>query len=261
MKDENISAARLIKDIKDSLKYENRFIVDKIFNDLLLNYCEDKKTATIINKGEILFRARIYTEDDRHERKHNYKKCKGTTWEGYDKEGSFVNFEDKWNPEGRMNPSGIKYLYTATDIETCLAEIKPYGKTLISIAEIKILQNIRIVDFSKKPRIKDSEFMASFSVSIDRELSRGDIGKGDYIFSQYIAEFCKINKKDFDGLAYSSSFNEDPSKKNVTIFNYGKCKAISSKLYFTSGVCVKGRFLDDDYPVGTQVAHKAKTDI
>lgn len=250
-----LTPTEFISKIKYSLKHENRFIADDEFNNLLSDCFKEKKI--IINKGTILFRARSYTENDRYDKYHTYyQDCKGSTWEGYDAQSSFVNQKDEWNSEGRMNPSGIKYLYTATDIETCLAEIKPYAKTLISVAEIEVFENLEIVDFSRYLGEGDSEWKAEFMMRIDSELSISDLEKGDFLFSQYVAEYCKYHK--FDGLAYRSSFRTGQNHKNVTIFNYDKCRAISSKLYYVSNVCIKGSFLNEDYPVGKQLAKTPK---
>lgn len=232
---ENPSAESYISEIKRKLKRTNRFSIDEEFNTSLLKCFAEKKK--LIEKGRILYRARIYSEDDRYEK---YGELKKGTWEGYDEDNSFVNKKDDWNAPGRMNPAGIKYLYTATTIDTCLAEVKPYAKTLVSVTEIRINRDLNIVDFSEQMGAQNSSGMAVFSLSIDRELSRGDIGVGDYIFTQYIAEFCKV--KSFDGMVYSSSFDEN-SGENIVVFNYDKYEAISSKLYFIDKIKIKNHLV------------------
>lgn len=220
-----------IRKIIDSIKRNNRFNIDSKFYDLLKKcFVGNKKT---IRKGDILYRARIYSEDDRFEKYHNLKK---STWEGYDKENSFINIADKWNVEGRMNPAGIKYLYVATEVNTCLAEIKPYAHILVSVAEIRVNQDLYVVDFSRKFGKGDTEFLAEFSLYINQELGRGDIEPGGYLFSQIVAEYCK--KNNFDGMVYNSAFNNFSSGNNVTIFSYEKCEAISSKLYYIDDITV-----------------------
>lgn len=223
---------------KESLKYSNRFAVDEKFNSLLYKCLEQKKT--IIKKGQILYRARIYLESDKYEKYHNYDKYAIQTFAGYDKQNSFVKLSDDWNEEGRMNPAGIKYLYTSYDINTCLVEIKPYGRTLVSVAEIEVKEDLKTVDFSSDFAMSDIEELADFSLIINNEIGRAYNENGDYILSQYVAEFCKNNG--FEAMSYRSSFNS--SGKNVTIFNYPKCEAINSKLVFIEGVLVKSTTLE-----------------
>ena len=113
--------------------------------------------------------------------------------------------------------------------------------TLVSVAEIQMLEDLRIADFSKVASGK-TEFDLDFCYCINNELSKGEISYGDYIFSQFIAEYCK--NKGFDGMKFKSSFNKFGSGNNVTIFNFSKCKPINSKLYFIENVTVNYRHVE-----------------
>ena len=225
------SAERYIQEIKNNLINTNRFFVDEKFNSKLMECIKGKEKT--IYRGTVLYRARNYTEDDRFEKYRNYRNSR---FAGYNNKGSFVNLENKWCPEGRMNPAGIPYLYTSYGVETCLAEVKPYADTLVSVAKIKVEEDLKIVDFSKEFGMSEREWDADFSMFIDGELSTGTRDQGGYLFSQYVAEFCKQNK--YDAIAYRSSFGTNCAGKNVTIFSHQKCKAISSKLYHVKEVRV-----------------------
>lgn len=48
--------------------------------------------------------------------------------------------------EGRANPKGIPYLYTANDKETAIAEVRPWIGAYVSIAELKVVRPLTIVN-------------------------------------------------------------------------------------------------------------------
>ena len=50
--------------------------------------------------------------------------------------------------EGRANPAKVSYLYLATDIETAVAEVKPYKGELVSVACFKLNKKVNLVDFT-----------------------------------------------------------------------------------------------------------------
>ncbi len=50
--------------------------------------------------------------------------------------------------EGRANPKGIPYLYTAEEKDTVMAEVRPGLGSIISLAELKTVQIIKVVDFT-----------------------------------------------------------------------------------------------------------------
>jgi hypothetical protein len=54
---------------------------------------------------------------------------------GYNPENSGAPSKSASN--GRINPSGISYLYTARDEKTAISEIQPMNGALISVAKIK----------------------------------------------------------------------------------------------------------------------------
>ena len=66
-------------------------------------------------------------------------------FEGYDAENSFVNIR---GTEGRCNPKFIPYQYVANSPECCIAEINPGIDSVISVADIKATQNLRISKFA-----------------------------------------------------------------------------------------------------------------
>ena len=63
-------------------------------------------------------------------------------------------------------------------------------------------------------------------------ISPTEYNKNAYIYTQVI---CSIVKKlGYDGVIYTSCQNRE--KKNYAIFNYNKCKVISSEVYSVTGI-------------------------
>ena len=66
------------------------------------------------------------------------------------------------------------------------------------------------------------------------------INKEDYYLSQYVGAYIKT--LGFDGIKYFSSKNESNISEiasfNYAIFNYDKCKAVSSKKYYIQKVSI-----------------------
>lgn len=47
--------------------------------------------------------------------------------------------------EGRANPKGIPYLYVSTQRETALAEVRPWVGSLVSVAQLRIDRDLKLV--------------------------------------------------------------------------------------------------------------------
>lgn len=229
MDDRNFQEAyKEILRIKTNLLYKNRFFVDEKFADELKQIIDEKKKT--INKGSVFYRTRIYDESDKDRKRSG--EYYGELFEGYDEKGSFVNEGTNWSNENRMNPNGIKCLYVSTDERTSIKELNPSINEIVSVAEIVSLDNLIVVDLSKSEST-NNPYIAYLSVLIQEEISKGYSSK-DYIFSQYVAAFCQSNG--FDGIGYRSKYclrseTKDEKGINYAIFNYKKCKAVSSKLY------------------------------
>lgn len=221
------------KDYVDAYLYLEDF-VNKLKNnqidDSFDNYLNDivKEKIKIINKENILYRSRIYREIDAFVR---YKDKTDEVFKGYDEKNSFVKLSNI--SSGRMNHEDEICLYTASNINTSIFEVDPNCYSYVSVAEIKLLDNLKVIDFSKASSGIDDNFKRYLSILIQSRLSDGN-GEDDYYLPRYIARKCK--DYGFDGLIYKSRFSRDPKLfkdgVNYAIFSYEKCKAISSKLYF-----------------------------
>lgn len=230
-----------IDEIRNGLKQANRYFVDirfrKLFfwlltNPMAVNYFQQYIYSTTEAPHTIFYRARIYNPGDPIGQEPNFR--------GYDKAGSFVPPEKIISPAGRINPDGIKYLYTASDIATAIAEVNPHIGNKISVAKITIKQPLHIfniaindcgIDVPHFPAASDwlQKFVLGLSLTFQQPYSQN----GNYYLCQYISEFVKL--WGFDGIChYSSKINADDKDcigKNYIIFNTDKCEPISSELY------------------------------
>ncbi len=226
--------------VANELQYENRFFTDFRFQRLLYWYAmrpeNPKVPKCTLNAGTILFRARIYdAKNDAEE--------KTPEFQGYGQQGSFVPLDNDIVPEGRINPARIRYLYTAHSVMTAVAEVNPRIKEKVSVAEIKTLKALEILSFcpwwTSTPLVNGKtnplyEWQDSLRLAFTRVFNRNYQNAGDYLLCQYVSEF--IKNLGYDGIAFRSSrVKMDPENDrqdiNYTIFNYEKCRAISSRLF------------------------------
>jgi len=145
---------------------------------------------------------------------------------------------------GRLNPEGIPYLYLASDSYTAVAEVRPWVGAQLTLARVKIDQNIEIIDFMNETpvgRPPGARFPGSESGAelIWRELLSYVMSMPlqpnhsvRYVPTQYFAEVPKANG--FGGVKYKSSLN--PKGFNLAIFNPLAGCVTSTRLVTVSGV-------------------------
>jgi len=75
-----------------------------------------------------------FSDDEREKLSNQFDLEKIRYW-GFDEKKSGA--PDKTASHGRINPSGISYLYTALDEKTAISEIQPMNGALVSVAKIK----------------------------------------------------------------------------------------------------------------------------
>lgn len=129
---------------------------------------------------------------------------------------------------GRANPSGISYLYLASDISTAISETRPHVGHYVTVAQFNTTMPLKVIDLrNPKESISPFEFeedalkilhsFLEFLCALGDELSRPvipDKGVLDYVPSQYICEFIKSNN--YDGVVYNSSLDDG---YNIAIFD------------------------------------------
>ncbi len=155
--------------------------------------------------------------------------------------------------EGRANPQGITYLYLSTDMNTAMAEIRPWIGSYISLAQFKLSKNIKIInctseekeykDYIEEPNPKVREI--AVWGDIDRAFSTPvtpNESTADYVPTQIIAELFK--NSGFDGIAYRSSLGEG---HNIVLFDLDSADFINCTLYKTEKVSFKFIPYSDTY--------------
>lgn len=138
---------------------------------------------------------------------------------------------------GRANPTGIPYLYLASNIGTAISEIRPTIKEEITVGVFKVVEPLSVI---KLHAISPFDFRGSedFEVLINnigylkrrgRDLSKPVNPKAadlEYLPTQYLCEF--IKSSGWDGVSYQSSLADG---YNLAIFSDDKLKCIKTNLY------------------------------
>lgn len=217
-----------------SIKHENRFFVEKKFNDILdriMDECDH-----IVPDNTSLYRARI------HDYKETLKKV--TPYRGKDIGMPPINV---MMANGRVNPKGINYFYLSADSETTIAEVKPNVDNYITIGEFKTEKNLKVIKMDinmpncniKEEHIDQEDLSKEFIMIFLSQLQveflntiqepSKDI---EYLPMQYFAEYCKL--RGYDGIMYPSSVMEQyESGKgyyNYIFFKNNYIKWIDSQL-------------------------------
>lgn len=226
-----------------SVKSDLRYVRSKPSNDFLdevLASCARRKL--VIRKDSIFWRARLG--------------CDSVEVEQTDGEVTAVYEQDRpygaqgmkpipnWQSEGRANPRGIPCLYVATTRDTALAEIRPWIGAFSSVAQLKVVRDLNVIDCSKH-----HEKNAFIKVFGDKTLSREDgiwiaidrafatpVGKDvesrEYVATQILAELFK--SASFDGIVYKSLLSEDGY--NVALFNLNDADVINCALFTAKSI-------------------------
>lgn len=133
------------------------------------------------------------------------------------------------SPAGRANPVGISYLYLGSDLDTVIAEVRPYNGATVYISDFTLTRTTSLINLDN-PRKRTSptifseeDFPAvirllSFLEFLSNELRkpvkphRSDI---EYLPTQFLCEFLKT-KGNVDGIMFDSSFG---TGQNYVLFD------------------------------------------
>jgi hypothetical protein len=131
--------------------------------------------------------------------------------------------------EGRANAKGIPCLYVATDKETAMSEVRPWLNSIMSVARLKVVRDLKLIVFATEDaksskglhfyfsEPSEDKIIESVWSHIDNAFSRptktSDL-KSDYAPTQIISEF--IKSKGYDGIAYRSSLG---GGLNIALFD------------------------------------------
>lgn len=157
--------------------------------------------------------------------------------------------------EGRANPAGIPVLYLASSEQTAISEVRPWIGSEISVAQFKILRDLRAVNLSlghgqmsichltfahllgeKAPNPEEKE--KAVWIDIDSAFSRPVTLSDDaanYVPTQILAEL--FRDAGYDAIVYRSQFGE--KGYNIALFDVEDAKSINGAPYQVTGIEVK----------------------
>lgn len=223
----------------------SRYVFDKTTEEFLEETLKTSGHRKIsLSEGEILWRSQLGSE----------------TIEDRDEDGNYIGeYQTPFSPsrmyprkslarEGRANPKGISYLYTATNKETAMAESRPWIKSQISVARLKLTRDVSLIDCSRNIHkmpfffsVKDGFYEPSDDekenavwTHIDQSYSSpviDNIDEAAYVPTQILSEFFRVNG--FDGVMYKSMLS---SGCNVVLFDNGLTEMISCHLCETKNI-------------------------
>lgn len=161
-----------------------------------------------------------------------------------------ANSGSKLRTAGSFCPqySGIPYLYLAENLETSIAEVRPYKGKEISVATVKINERIRISSFNNiafhGKTLFEQYQLYSLTDKVNMDLSEPveeETKYFNYIPTQYVAELAKHLQ--FEGIAYRSSLENG---MNYCLFTPKNPTWISSRLFRTKQVFIDHEPVDSD---------------
>lgn len=133
--------------------------------------------------------------------------------------------------DGRMNAAGISVFYGASDLNTCLAELRtPVGGAAI-IGRFEVLRPLRLLDLSRLDKVGErlsrfdedyverlsyQRFIRGFHDEIKRAVIPGRETL-DYLPTQAVAEYLWTRPEPLDGIIFGSA-QISGAHKNVVLF-------------------------------------------
>ena len=221
-------------DFANSLKYQNRFHSNYLNTSVLTKACYSSLKK--YPKGSLFYRGRI------------------SDVSGFEKEkmGAPTNEQSSG---GRANPSGIRCLYLASDVETTIHEVRAGILDYITIGTFELKEDITIVDFSKFSNISPFKFSINgdlveyilnkphfekFNTEMGRAVRKTD-SKLDYLPTQYICNFIKslsLNFPQFTGKIMGVEYNSTLSQNgfNLAVFEPDVFDCIDTQIHLVQSL-------------------------
>lgn len=144
---------------------------------------------------------------------------------------------------GRVDPKGISCLYTASDEQTAVTEVRPWVGARVTVATLQTTCDLKLVDCTNGKftialgEMSDEEVDEAVWEKINRAFSTPVSDQDDttqYAPTQIIAEVFK--EQGYDGIVYKSSLGEG---ENVVLFDIESAKVDSTKLIQVESVNVE----------------------
>lgn len=248
--------SRYLKEFIAEIQFKNRNPRNIKALELLNNL--DTNPVRVLSVGTELFRCRVISDESKINKEKGFF--------GYGKKESFVPPANVTR-DLRANYRYIPYLYCANDAYTALVEVRPRLGARVSVATIRVNEELRLLDFTMTnvpPKMSEAKqnLFSDLSVLYSKPVTDDD-DILDYIPTQYIAEYAK--NLGYDGIMFTSSLtpeiHEDVrvalstnrlynkinfDKFNVVVYNYEKCEVTKSNVVETFRNFMSFRQNDED---------------
>jgi copper chaperone CopZ len=146
---------------------------------------------------------------------------------------------------GRLNAKGITCLYAASDVETAVAELRPWKNASVTVARIITNRELRLVNFAGLSRNISQIDISQFNLTsllnfysayvcgyeLSKPVTSSELNEIEYVPTQVISDFIKY--KGYDGIAYRSSLGPGD---NVALFNEQDARIIDTSLHAVKSV-------------------------
>jgi len=208
------------------IKHENRFFLNERSNRTLKRIVSDFQSHTKIctlYSGSTIYRARAFQSDQ--------------PFPLVLEEISMPKKEDIIKQSNRMSPAGIPLFYASDNLETCkmeagLSNITNPPQDMIAYGSFRLNKNLKVFDLSALPTTpsifeiheqvhrETISFLRMFMENIMQPVVRDGREHVEYIpsqiFTEYIRQNMKLDKRAIDGICYPSAQN--PNGKNYALF-------------------------------------------
>jgi len=148
--------------------------------------------------------------------------------------------------EGRVNSKGTPVLYTATEYQTALSEIRPWVGAYVSVAAMELQRDVKVVNCTEDdqriiiygddariaPEMRAKQVWRDIDRAFAQPYDPTDQTMAGYAPTQVIAEF--FRSRGLDGLAYRSAMGG--AGHNVALYDPGIAEVIKCDLVTIKGV-------------------------
>jgi hypothetical protein len=235
----------------DTVRHRSRFLHDRRVRAFLGAVASSAERRVIeIQKGKSLWRAQVGHNLDLRE------------MDGFNYEEPVPFEPDRMKPkkqtahEGRVNPRGIPCLYTASDKETAVAEVRPWLGALVSVAQLSPTRTLRIVNCGEghdskfdfyfeepEPEVREQTVWRQIGREFSKPVSH-DPGIAEYAPTQVLAEH--FRNLHYDGVVYKSKLG---SGFNVAVFDLDALDVVDVRLYPLKAVRYEIGEIENSYVV------------
>lgn len=237
------------EDFAESVKFKSRYRLDinsQRFIEFILKTSE-KRTVPLA-KGTTLWRAQIGC-NKRMTQKYSDDPENPGDW----KEPTPYSLKrmvplKRLAAEGRINPKGIRYLYLATEPETCIAEVRPSLGSKVTVAEFELVRDLKVVDCTYRttkahlwemmghrplPYRREGHAWDQINMAFLRPVEKSD-DVADYAPTQVLAEY--FRDYGFHGIKYGSKRNK--AGKNIALFKVSDARPLKAAVYRVTDIPV-----------------------